>query len=38
MWILNLFNLSCCGSMMLYDGSPFHPHPGILLEHAAKLG
>ncbi|CVL07996.1 related to Acetoacetyl-CoA synthetase [Fusarium mangiferae] len=34
MWVLNLMNLSCGASMLLYDGSPFHPRPSILLELA----
>ncbi|KAK2125482.1 hypothetical protein NOF04DRAFT_1248156 [Fusarium oxysporum II5] len=34
MWVLNLMNLSCGAAMLLYDGSPFHPRPSILLELA----
>ncbi|KAF5674590.1 acetoacetate ligase [Fusarium denticulatum] len=34
MWVLNLMNLSCGASILLYDGSPFHPRPTILLELA----
>ncbi|KAL4808364.1 hypothetical protein BDV18DRAFT_167923 [Aspergillus unguis] len=32
MWILNFVNLSIGGTMLLYDGSPFHPQPDILLR------
>ncbi|KAF4468065.1 acetoacetate- ligase [Fusarium albosuccineum] len=38
MWVLNLINLSCGASMLLYDGSPFYPRPTVLLELAEKVG
>jgi acetoacetyl-CoA synthetase len=38
MWVLNLVNLSSGATMLLYDGSPFYPHPTILLELASQLG
>ncbi|KAJ0419718.1 acetoacetyl-CoA synthase [Aspergillus carlsbadensis] len=38
MWVLNFVNLSNNISMLLYDGSPFHPGPEILLKLIAKVG
>lgn len=38
MWVLNFVNLSCAGAMLLYDGSPFHPSPTILLKLAEQVG
>jgi acyl-coenzyme A synthetase/AMP-(fatty) acid ligase len=38
MWVLNFVNLSIGVSMLLYDGSPFHPQLDVLLELAEKLG
>ncbi|VUC30742.1 unnamed protein product, partial [Clonostachys rosea] len=38
MWVLNFVNLSCGSAMLLYDGSPFHPRPTILLELATQFG
>jgi acetoacetyl-CoA synthetase len=38
MWVLNLINLSTASSMLLYDGSPFHPTPDILLKLAESVG
>lgn len=38
MWVINFVNLSTGASMMLYDGSPFHPRPGVLLQLAEELG
>ncbi|KAF5017650.1 hypothetical protein F66182_10400 [Fusarium sp. NRRL 66182] len=38
MWVLNLMNLSCSAAMLLYDGSPFHPRPTILLELMQTAG
>lgn len=38
MWVLNFVNLSCGAGMLLYDGSPFHPRPTILLELAEQVG
>ncbi|KAH7142767.1 acetoacetyl-synthase [Dactylonectria estremocensis] len=38
MWVLNFINLSCGRAMLLYDGSPFHPRPTILLELAEYVG
>jgi acetoacetyl-CoA synthetase len=38
MWLLNFINISSGASMLLYDGSPFHPHPTILLQLAEKIG
>ncbi|KAH7131834.1 acetoacetyl-synthase [Dendryphion nanum] len=38
MWVLNLINLSTASSMLLYDGSPFHPRPDILLKLAESVG
>ncbi|EFX06638.1 acetoacetyl-synthase [Grosmannia clavigera kw1407] len=38
MWVLNFANLSTGKSMLLYDGSPFHPRPTILLELAQDVG
>ncbi|KAJ4043581.1 hypothetical protein NW753_010178 [Fusarium oxysporum] len=37
MWVLNFISLSCASSMLLYDGSPFHPRPTILLELAQDV-
>jgi acetoacetyl-CoA synthetase len=37
MWILNFVNLSSGATMFLYDGSPFYPEPGVLLDLAARL-
>lgn len=36
MWVLNFVNLSNGVSMLLYDGSPFHPGPDILLKLIEK--
>ncbi|KAF2020077.1 acetoacetyl-synthase [Aaosphaeria arxii CBS 175.79] len=38
MWLLNFLNLGVCRSMLLYDGSPFHPTPTILLQLAQDVG
>lgn len=38
MWVLNLVNLSTASSMLLYDGSPFHPTPDVLLRLAKSVG
>ncbi|KAJ3456121.1 hypothetical protein MRS44_016144 [Fusarium solani] len=38
MWVLNLLNLSSGKSMLLYEGSPFHPEPTILLKLAQEVG
>jgi len=38
MWLLNFINISSGASMLLYDGSPFHPHPTVLLQLAEKIG
>ncbi|KAK5095933.1 hypothetical protein LTS08_007814 [Lithohypha guttulata] len=38
MWVLNFASLAVGASMLLYDGSPFHPKPDILLELAERLG
>lgn len=38
MWVLNFVNLSCGAGMLLYDGSPFHPRPTILLDLAEQVG
>ncbi|KAI9745063.1 MAG: hypothetical protein M1818_001341 [Claussenomyces sp. TS43310] len=38
MWLLNFINLSSGASMLLYDGSPFHPHPTVLLRLAEEVG
>ncbi|KAH7385687.1 acetoacetyl-synthase [Pyrenochaeta sp. MPI-SDFR-AT-0127] len=38
MWVLNFLNLGVGSSMLLYDGSPFHPSPTILLQLAQDVG
>ncbi|PTD02514.1 hypothetical protein HYE67_002964 [Fusarium culmorum] len=38
MWLLNFMNLASGSSMLLYDGSPYHPRPTILLELAERTG
>ncbi|KAH6871223.1 acetoacetyl-synthase [Thelonectria olida] len=38
MWVLNFVNLSSGAGMLLYDGSPFHPRPTVLLELAEEIG
>lgn len=38
MWVLNFVNLSNKVTMLLYDGSPFHPKPEILLELIERVG
>ncbi|KAF2806024.1 acetoacetyl-synthase [Mytilinidion resinicola] len=38
MWVLNFVNLCSAKSLMLYDGSPFHPTPGVLLKLAEDIG
>ncbi|KAH8703858.1 acetoacetyl-synthase [Talaromyces proteolyticus] len=38
MWVLNFVNLSTGATMLLYDGSPFHPEPDTLLRLAEELG
>ncbi|KAF9891549.1 hypothetical protein FE257_004016 [Aspergillus nanangensis] len=38
MCVLNFVNLSSGATMLLYDGSPFYPDPGVLLDLAGKLG
>lgn len=38
MWVVNFVNLSCGKSMLLYDGSPFHPTPTVLLSLAEQVG
>ncbi|KAM0187492.1 hypothetical protein ACHAPI_011127 [Fusarium lateritium] len=38
MWVLNFMSLSCGASMLLYDGSAFHPRPTRLLELAEHVG
>ncbi|KAI4598064.1 hypothetical protein KJ359_003873 [Pestalotiopsis sp. 9143b] len=38
MWIINFVNLSSGASMLLYDGSPYHPSPTTLLSLAQDLG
>ncbi|KAM5370010.1 hypothetical protein ACJZ2D_008693 [Fusarium nematophilum] len=38
MWVLNLVNLSSGAGMLLYDGSPFHPTPTVLLKLAEQVG
>ncbi|KAM6521754.1 hypothetical protein FALCPG4_011460 [Fusarium falciforme] len=38
MWILNFVTLSCANSMLLYDGSPFHPSPTVLIDLARDVG
>ncbi|OAL49773.1 acetoacetyl-synthase [Pyrenochaeta sp. DS3sAY3a] len=32
MWVLQLLNLACCRAITIYDGSPFHPRPDVLLD------
>ncbi|CAK7199033.1 hypothetical protein SEUCBS139899_001701 [Sporothrix eucalyptigena] len=38
MWVLNFINISSGKSMLLYDGSPYHPKPTTLLELAEETG
>ncbi|TQS34484.1 hypothetical protein Golomagni_05127 [Golovinomyces magnicellulatus] len=38
MWTLHFLNLSCSSASLLYEGSPFHPRPTILLEIADTIG
>ncbi|KAI8937416.1 hypothetical protein NX059_005141 [Plenodomus lindquistii] len=38
MWLLNFLNLGVGKSMLLYDGSPFHPTPTVLLQLAQDAG
>ncbi|KAJ9144947.1 Acetoacetyl-synthase [Pleurostoma richardsiae] len=38
MWVLNFVNISSGRSMLLYDGSPYHPSPTILLQLAEDVG
>ncbi|EON98395.1 putative acetoacetyl- synthetase protein [Phaeoacremonium minimum UCRPA7] len=38
MWVLNFVNIAAGRSMLLYDGSPFHPTPTILLQLAEEVG
>ncbi|KAI0136179.1 acetoacetyl-synthase [Xylariales sp. AK1849] len=38
MWVLNFVNLSSGASMLLYDGSPYHPSPTGLLRLAQDIG
>ncbi|KAF7557422.1 hypothetical protein G7Z17_g639 [Cylindrodendrum hubeiense] len=38
MWVLNFVNISSGAAMLLYDGSPFHPTPTILLQLAEETG
>jgi len=38
MWVLNFANLATGASMLLYDGSPFHPRPDMLLKLADEVG
>ncbi|KAH7142126.1 acetoacetyl-synthase [Dactylonectria macrodidyma] len=38
MWVLNLVNLASGAGMLLYDGSPFHPTPTVLLKLAEEVG
>ncbi|KAJ0416309.1 acetoacetyl-CoA synthetase [Aspergillus carlsbadensis] len=38
MWVLNFVNLSNNVSMLLYDGSPFHPAPDVLLTLVEQVG
>ncbi|KAF5707250.1 acetoacetate ligase [Fusarium globosum] len=38
MWLLNFMNLGSGASMLLFDGSPYHPRPTILLELAERTG
>ncbi|KAJ5060426.1 acetoacetyl-synthase [Bipolaris maydis] len=38
MWLLNFMNLASGTSLLLYDGSPYHPQPTILLELAERIG
>ncbi|MFZ5592174.1 MAG: acetoacetate--CoA ligase, partial [Bacillota bacterium] len=38
MWNWLVSSLAVGATVMLYDGSPFHPHPGALFEMAEKQG
>ncbi|KAH6977418.1 acetoacetyl-synthase [Ilyonectria sp. MPI-CAGE-AT-0026] len=38
MWVLNFVNISSGAAMLLYDGSPFHPTPTVLLQLAEEVG
>ncbi|MGQ9558708.1 MAG: acetoacetate--CoA ligase [Desulfurispora sp.] len=38
MWNWLVSSLAVGATVVLYDGSPFHPHPGALFEMAAKQG
>jgi acetoacetyl-CoA synthetase len=36
MWNWLMSALACGATLILYDGSPFHPHPGVLWEMAQE--
>ena len=38
MWNWLVAGLAVGATVVLYDGSPFHPGPGVLWEMAAALG
>ena len=38
MWNWLASGLSAGATLCLYDGSPFHPHPGVLFDYAAAEG
>ena len=35
-WNLMLYGLGCGATLLLYDGSPYHPGPGILFDYAEQ--
>ena len=37
-WNMMLFGLACEATVLLYDGSPFHPSVETLFDHAAREG
>ena len=34
MWNWLVSGLACGATLLLYDGSPFHPHPGVMFDYA----
>lgn len=38
MWVLNLVNLATGASVLVYDGSPFHPDETQLLKLVDQIG
>ncbi|MBI4185414.1 MAG: acetoacetate--CoA ligase [Proteobacteria bacterium] len=38
MWNWQISALASGATLVLYDGSPFHPHPGVLFDYADEAG